>query len=237
MGREIAHTRRALVTGSARGIGRAIAEALTAEGTEVIGVDVLEQANAACARTIQADLADPDDCRRVVAESGAVDVLVNNAAILFRTPLEELTVEQFDQTIAVNLRAVFLLSQGCAPAMAGRGWGRIVNISSIGARDGRLAHAPAYAATKAGVLIMTRSFARAYAPSGVTTNAVAPGGVETEMIADMPARQRSRFLAEIPVGRFCEPREVATVVSFLASDAAAFVNGATVDVNGGWYTG
>jgi acetoacetyl-CoA reductase len=224
--------RRALVTGSARGIGRAIAEALAADGLEVVGVDVLEQKGG-----IQADLADLRDCARVPLEAGPIDVLVNNAAVLFRTPLEEFTVEEFDRTVAVNLRAVFLLAQALAPDMAERGWGRIVNVSSIGARDGRLSHGAVYAATKAGVIAPTRSFALRYGAAGVTANAVAPGGVETEMTTAIPEETRARYIAGIPAARFAEPEEVAAVVAFLASERAAFVNGATVDVNGGWFMG
>lgn len=228
---------RALVTGSARGIGRAVAAELAGQGLEVIGVDVAEQDGGVCARTIRADLGDVDDCRRVVDEAGPIDVLVNNAAVVFRTPVEEFTVDEFDRTVAVNLRAVFLLSQAVAPAMAERGYGRIVNVSSIGARDGRLMHGTVYAATKAGVLVITRSLARRYGHAGVTVNAVAPGGVETEMIAGLDAAGRAAFLSDIPAGRFCSPDEVAAVVAFLAGDGAAFVNGATVDVNGGWFSG
>ncbi len=230
-------TRRALVTGSARGIGRAIAAALAGQGLEVVGVDVLEQQSGPCVSTIRADLADPHECRRVLEQAGQVDVLVNNAAIVSRTDLEDFTVEEFDATVAVNLRAVFLLSQGCAPEMASRGWGRIVNISSIGARDGRLAHGTVYAATKAGVIVMARSFARRYGSAGVTTNVVAPGGVESEMIAAISPETRARYVADIPAGRFCSPEEVASVVAFLAGESASFVNGATLDVNGGWYMG
>jgi NAD(P)-dependent dehydrogenase (short-subunit alcohol dehydrogenase family) len=182
--------RRALVTGSAQGIGRAVADALSGLGLEVVGVDVLEQAEGPCARTVRADLADPSDCRRVLGEAGPVDVLVN-----------------------------------------------IVNVSSIGARDGRLSHGTVYAATKAGVIAVTRSFAARYGRSGVTVNAVAPGGVETEMTASIPAETRAGYLADIPAGRFCPPEEVAAVVAFLAGDGASFVNGATLDVNGGWYMG
>jgi 3-oxoacyl-[acyl-carrier protein] reductase len=185
--------------------------------------------------TIRADLGDPAECARVVSETGAVDVLVNNAAVLFRTPLEEFTVDELDRTFAVNLRAVFLLSQALAPGMAGRGWGRIVNVSSIGARDGRLSHGAAYAASKAGVLALTRSFARRYGGAGVTVNAVAPGAVETEMTASIAPETKAAYLADIPAGRFCSPAEVAAAVAFLAGDGASFVNGATLDVNGGWF--
>jgi 3-oxoacyl-[acyl-carrier protein] reductase len=222
--------RRALVTGSARGIGRAVAEALAADGLEVIGVDLAPTDGG-----IRADLGDAGECARLAAEAGQVDVLVNNAAVLFRTALEDFTVEEFDATIAVNLRAVFLLSQMLAPGMAARGFGRIVNVSSIGARDGRLSHGAAYAASKAGVLALTRSFARRYGGSGVTANTVAPGAVETEMSASIPAERRAAYLADIPAARFCAPAEVAAAVAFLAGDGASFVNGATLDVNGGWF--
>jgi 3-oxoacyl-[acyl-carrier protein] reductase len=195
----------------------------------VVGVDLV------AGEAIRADLAEPAECARVIAEAGDIDVLVNNAATLFRTPLEEFTVAEFDATIAVNLRAVFLLSQALAPAMAARGFGRIVNVSSIGARDGRLSHGAAYAASKAGVLALTRSFARRYGGSGVTVNAVAPGAVETEMTATIPPGTRAAYLADIPAGRFCSPAEVAAAVVFLAGDGASFVNGATLDVNGGWF--
>jgi 3-oxoacyl-[acyl-carrier protein] reductase len=204
---------------------------------EVIGVDVIAQGDGPCAQTIRADLSDVAECRRVLAEAGAVDVLVNNAAVVFRTPLEEFSLEEFDQTVAVNLRAVFLLSQGLAPAMSERRWGRIVNISSIGARDGRLSHGTVYAATKAGVIAVTRSFAARYGGAGVAVNAVAPGGVETDMTASIPPETRARYLQDIPASRFCSPGEVAAVIAFLAGEGASFVNGATVDVNGGWYMG
>ena len=214
-----------------------MADALAAQGLDVVGVDVLEQEDGPFVETITADLSDVSECRRVLTEAGDVDVLVNNAAVLFRTPLEEFGVDEFDSTVAVNLRAVFLLSQALAPAMSGRGWGRIVNVSSIGARDGHLSHGTVYAATKAGVIAVTRSFALRYGSFGVTANAVAPGGVETEMVASMPPEARGRYVGEIPAGRFCAPEEVAAVVAFLAGDDASFVNGATVDVNGGWYMG
>jgi NAD(P)-dependent dehydrogenase (short-subunit alcohol dehydrogenase family) len=133
--------------------------------------------------------AEPDECRRTLAEAGPVDVPFNNAAILFRTPLEEFTVEAFDRTVAVNLRAV------------------------------------------------TRSFAQRYGPAGVTANAVAPGGVETEMTASIGPEIRAGYVAEIPAVRFCSPAEVGSVVAFVAGNAASFVNGATLDVNGGWFMG
>jgi 3-oxoacyl-[acyl-carrier protein] reductase len=151
--------------------------------------------------------------------------------------VEEFGVEEFDCTVAVNLRAVFLLSQALAPTVAAHGWERIVNVSSIGARDAHLSHGTVYAATEAGALVVTRSFAVRYGGSGVTVNAIAPGAVETEMTVSIPDAARARCLDEIPASRFCLPAEVAPVVAFLAGDGASFINGATVDVNGGWYIG
>jgi 3-oxoacyl-[acyl-carrier protein] reductase len=110
-------------------------------------------------------------------------------------------------------------------------------VLSIGARDGRLPHGTVYAVTKAGVIAITRSFAARYGRSGVTVNAVAHGAVDTDMTASIPAETRARYLDEIPASRFCSPEEVAAVVSCLAGDGASFVNGATIDVNGGWYMG
>ncbi len=128
--------RTALVTGSARGIGRAIARALHASGHAVTGLDILEQDPDDLAAAITADVADPAVPARIVTAHGPIDILVDNAALFIHKPLAEFTLDDFDRTIAVNLRATFLLAQAAAPAMAERGWGRIVNISSVGARTG-----------------------------------------------------------------------------------------------------
>jgi 3-oxoacyl-[acyl-carrier protein] reductase len=224
----------ALVTGSARGIGRAIAEALAADGLAVVGVDVLEQDPRPLAKAIRADLSQPEECRRVLAEAGPVDVLVNNAALFIHKPIEEFTLEEFDHTIAVNQRVPFLLSQGAVVAMKERGRGRIVNVSSVGARTGGVSHSAVYNSTKAALISLTKNFARNYGRFGITANAVAPGAVETAMTAHIPDELRAEYTAQIPLGRFCQPSEIASVVAFLASDAASYITGATIDVNGGW---
>lgn len=230
-------SRTALVTGSAQGIGLAIAQALTAAGHRVVGVDIKPHQDAAIDLALVADLADTDECLRVVSEVGLVDVLVNNAAVIIQKPVEDFGMDDFDTVIAVNLRAPFLLSRELAPAMAERGWGRIINISSIGARLGGVADSAVYAATKAGLISFAKNFARNFGPRGVTANAVAPGGIRTPMSAAIFARDPSfepTITEAIPLRRIAEPSEVATVVAFLASDEAGYVNGATIDVNGGW---
>ena len=229
--------RTALVTGSAQGIGRSVAEVLAASGHRVIGVDIHDH-ELPGGHVILADLADPAAVERLIAEAGPVDVLVNNAAILVERPIDAITIEEFDRMVAVNLRAPFLLSRGFGPGMRERGWGRIVNVSSIGARTGAVSQASVYAATKAGLIALTKNFARNYGPDGVTVNAIAPGGIETPMVAGQAAVTpgfRERISAQIPLGRFADPAEVASVIAFLASDGASFVNGATLDVNGGWF--
>jgi 3-oxoacyl-[acyl-carrier protein] reductase len=228
----------ALVTGSARGIGRAIAEALAASGHSVIGVDVIDQDPGPLASVIRADLASADTGERLAAEVGRVDVLVNNAAILVEKPIEETSVEEFDLTIAVNLRAPFLLSRAFGAGMRERGWGRIINIASIAARTGGTSQVAAYGASKGGLVALTKNFARNYGPDGVTVNVVCPAGILTPM-ADAQERTnpgtRAASAAQFALRRNADPSEVATVVDFLASDGAGYVTGATIDVNGGWF--
>jgi NAD(P)-dependent dehydrogenase (short-subunit alcohol dehydrogenase family) len=230
--------RTALVTGTAQGIGRAIAEALASDGHRVIGIDVRDQDAGSMARTIRADLAEPAAIDAIADEVQDADILVNNAAILVEKPIEDMTIVEFDRTIAVNLRAPFLLSRAIGAGMKERGWGRIVNISSVGARTGAVSQAAVYAATKAGLIALTKNFARNYGPFGVTVNAVAPGAIETPMAlaqAEVTPGLRESLTPQIPLRRFAQPAELAAVVAFLASDAASFVTGATVDVNGGWF--
>jgi 3-oxoacyl-[acyl-carrier protein] reductase len=232
-------TRRvALVTGSAQGIGLAIAAALAEAGHDVIGVDIRDHPEGSVGRTIQADLAEPAAVDRLIAEAGAVDILVNNAAVLVERSIDEHTVDDFDLTIAVNLRAPFLLSRGFGAGMRQRKWGRIINVASVAARTGGLTAAPAYAASKGGLVTLSKHFARNYGPDGVTVNAIAPGGIMTPMADAQEAAHpgsREAFLQQFALRRHAEPAEVASVVAFLASDAAGYVTGATLDVNGGWF--
>ncbi|MCA9512363.1 MAG: 3-oxoacyl-ACP reductase FabG, partial [Myxococcales bacterium] len=240
------------VTGASRGIGRATALALAAAGHDVAltyhrdadgarSVALALEASGARALAVALDLGDP----RAVAgafdaverELGAVDVLVNNGAMIQEKPFEQLTLEDWDRMQAVNLRGPFLCAQRAFAPMCARGRGRIVNVASIGGQWGgtRQVH---YATAKAGLLGLTRSLAKLGAPHGVTANAVSPGLVATGMIAaELDSDEGRAKAASIPAGRLGAPGEVAAAVVYLASDAAAYVTGQTLNVNGGMYFG
>jgi 3-oxoacyl-[acyl-carrier protein] reductase len=229
----------ALVTGSARGMGRAMCEVLAEAGHRVVGLDRLEQHRGPLERAIAADLLDPAVPARVVADilatEGRLDILVHNAAVFVPThPLPEVTLEDFELQTGVNLRAVFFLSQAAAEAMRPNGWGRIIGISSVGARTGGVSNSAVYGAAKAGVISLMKNFARNYGRYGITANAVAPGAVEGFMTAHLTAEERATLITQLPLGRMAAPIEVARVVGFLASDGASYITGATIDVNGGW---
>jgi 3-oxoacyl-[acyl-carrier protein] reductase len=159
-------------------MGAAICRALHQDGLRVIGADIIGHEHDDSDQYIEIDLSDPAECERLVAEAGEVDVLVNNAAIFFHKPIPEFTVDDFDYTIAVNFRANFLLCRGVVEGMKERGWGRIINISSVGARTGGVSDSAVYNATKAAMISLTKNFARNHGAYGVTSNAVAPGFVE-----------------------------------------------------------
>jgi len=234
-------TRTALVTGASRGIGKAIALALAAAGANVAvnyrerkaeadGTVRAIQALGRKAAAFQADVSNAkavtDVIRQAEAALGPIDILVNNAGVALRRGLEDLTEEDFDRTIAVNLKSAFLCTQAVLAGMRARGWGRIVNISSGAARGAGLVGAH-YNASKAGMEGLTRGYAARLAKAGVTVNAVSPSLIETEMIAD----HRQEAIARIPVGRLGTGEEVAAVVVMVASNA--YMTGQTVQVNGG----
>jgi NAD(P)-dependent dehydrogenase (short-subunit alcohol dehydrogenase family) len=240
----------ALVTGGSRGIGRAAALALAAAGADV-AITYRERADAAeevagsiaalgrRALSLRAELGPGEEARRVVAEVGAglgpVDVLVNNAGVLEQKPFEEITEAELDLALAVNLKAVFLLSQAVMGPMRERGWGRIVNVASSGGQLGGPL-AVHYSASKAGVIGLTRSLARVGAPH-VAVNCVSPGLIETEMTeAEIASPAGQEKLGQIPLGRAGEADEVAATIAYLAG-AAPYVTGQTVNVNGGLYLG
>jgi 3-oxoacyl-[acyl-carrier protein] reductase len=234
-------SRTALVTGASRGIGKAIALALAAAGAN-IAVNYRErrteaeatvsaiQALGRKAAAFQADVSKADAVagliRQAEAALGPIDILVNNAGVAMSRNLEELTEEDFDRTIATNLKSAFLCSQTVFPGMRARGWGRIINISSGAARGAGVVGAH-YNASKAGMEGLTRGYAARLAKDGITVNAVAPSLIATEMIAP----HRSENVGRIPVGRLGTGEEVAAVVVMVAANA--YMTGQTVQVNGG----
>jgi NAD(P)-dependent dehydrogenase (short-subunit alcohol dehydrogenase family) len=228
--------RKALVTGSAWGIGRAIAMRLAADGLSVVGVDIRDHpAELELADAIVADLASVDACAHVFDRAGVVDVLVNNAAFFAGGKFEEADAAELDRMYAINLRAPILLSRAFAPQMARSGWGRIVNVSSVGVHTGGMSPSSAlYSATKAGLHSLTKYLARAYGASGVTVNAVAPAWIDTEMGRAAKATGADVSALDIPLRREGTPSEVAGVVAFLVSDDSSYVTGTVIDVNGGF---
>lgn len=242
----------ALVTGGSRGIGRAVALALAEAGADVAFTyrrsapqarELVEELQGRGARALallaqEGERADARKALEVVrSELGPVQVLVNNAAIAQELAFLEIRDEDWDRMLAVNLRGPFVWCQEVLPDMLEAGFGRIVNVASLGGQTGG-ERQPHYAAAKAGLISLTRSLARLYSGRGVTCNAVSPGLVRTDMTrAELASEAGRRKLASIPVGRVGTPREVAEAVLFLAGEAAGYVTGQTLGVNGGLYFG
>lgn len=236
----------AFVTGASRGIGRGIAERFMADGYRVaVGYRVNDaEANAVCdgrdhAMPVQLDVASRDDVKaaldKVEAALGKVDILVNNAGIAQEKPFFEITDDDWSQMLATNLQSNFILSQEVLPHMIDAGWGRIINISSIGGQWGGLNQVH-YAAAKAAQINFTRSLAKLFSDKGVTSNAIAVGLAETDMSkAELNRTDGQQKVAGIPVGRLADVREIAATVSFLATDEAAYITGQTINLNGGMY--
>lgn len=236
----------AIVTGAARGIGEATARELAREGAKValcdLDFDLAEQVAASIragggeATAFGHDLAKPELTEQLVLETvnqyQRLDILVNNAAICPRIPIEAMTEAAFDRIINVNLKAVFFLSRAAAEQMKHHRWGRIVNVASTAARVGGLKNATVYGASKAGILAMSKSLARHYAPDNILVNVVSPGAVDTRLM-EMPAEERAVFVEHVPLKRMAPPAEIAQVIVFFCSDKASFTTGATLDVNGG----
>lgn len=237
----------ALVTGAAQGLGTSIAGALAAAGARVVLADadpeVLQTAERLAGQGgdvlgVIADVADEAQWHGLLREAvdafGFVDVLVNNAARTASTSLWEITPHEWDAVMAVNLRGCFLGCRTIGRQMRARGrGGRIVNLASLAGQQASPATGVHYAASKAGVLALTRSFAAEFASDAITVNAVAPATIHGPALEALSPERRQSLLANIPLGRFGQPDEVSGAVLFLASAAAAFVTGATLDVNGG----
>lgn len=245
-------TRIALVTGASRGIGREIALRLGHQGYRVVltynaradlALEVVEglRTNGCNALAIRMAIEDRPDVRAALAQIhdqwGTVDILVNNAAIAQEKPFETITDEDWDRMLAVNLRGPFVCAQECLPEMIKQGWGRIINITSIGGQWGGFNQVH-YAASKAGLINLTRSLAKLYSTKGITTNAVAIGLVQTDMSADeLTTSAGQEKVRAIPCGRIGTAQDIAGTVAFLASDQADYITGQVVNVNGGMYFG
>jgi NAD(P)-dependent dehydrogenase (short-subunit alcohol dehydrogenase family) len=242
--------RRALITGGSRGLGRVMAQALAEAGADVAITSRSEETAAGAAaeiagvtgRTVRgyaADVQVSQDITRLVEELdttfGPVDILVNNAGINVRGPSDQLSEADWDAVVDTNLKGPFLCARVFGPLMAARGWGRVINLGSILSVIGLPGRAP-YAASKAGIVNLTRVLALEWADRGVTVNAICPGPFGTEMnkpLLEDPEKFKA-FVSKIPMGRWGDLHEIAGVAVFLASDASSFVTGSSVFVDGGW---
>ena len=237
-------TRIALVTGGTRGIGAAIAKGLKAAGHTVAatyaGND--EKANAFKSETginvYKWDVADPEACKKgikeVEADLGPIDILVNNAGITRDGMFHKMTFDQWKAVIDTNMNSMFTMTRPVIDGMRERGFGRIVNISSINGQKGQMGQTN-YSAAKAGVIGFTKALAAENARKGVTINCVAPGYIDTDMVAGVPEKVLESIVAGIPVNRLGQADEIAQAVVYCCSDAAGFMTGATMSVNGGQY--
>lgn len=239
----------AVVTGASRGIGRCIAECLAWQGATVAlvsrSVDLLREvvavirSNGGLAEAFVCDVRNEDEvekvCRQIRERFGHVHVLVNNAGINIRRPITELSLREWKDVIDTNLTGPFLMCRGLVNIMGHDGYGRIVNISSILGIVG-LSQRAAYAASKAGLIGLTRCLALELAPRGITVNAVCPGPVATEINRPIleDERLRNEFTARIPLGRWGKETEIASAVLFLCRPESGFITGATLVVDGGW---
>jgi acetoacetyl-CoA reductase len=235
-------SRVAIVTGGTRGIGEAISVALKKSGYKVAAVYAGNDERAkACAdkhgiAAFKWDVADYDQCIKgvaeVVAKLGAVDILVNNAGITRDSTLKKQTRKQWDEVLDTNLGGCFNMCKAVWDGMLDRGFGRIVNIGSINGQAGQYGQVN-YAAAKSGIHGFTKALAQEGAPKGITVNAIAPGYIDTDMVAAVPANVLEKIVARIPVGRLGKADEIARGVMFLVSDDGGFVTGSTLSINGG----
>jgi 3-oxoacyl-[acyl-carrier protein] reductase len=239
----------AVVTGAGRGLGAEVSEMLASQGCHLSLVDIdssglakVEEhltAGGAAVSTHLVDLADVTSCLNVITATverfGRLDILVNNAAILRAESLAAVTQASFDLTMAVNLRAPFFLSQAAFPTMRNGRYGRIINISSVAVRTGGSIEEFPYVASKGGLTALTKALALAGAPDSILVNSVLPAAVDTPMLTESFGEDiLDAIRSRIPLRRLAHPREVASLVVWLASPASSFVTGATFDINGGW---
>lgn len=235
----------ALVTGASRGIGKEISEVLLKDGYLVAcgyhkykaGVSEIERTYMN-AYGIQINIRNRQSVRHAIMAiekkfKQTIDIVINNAGVADEKPFEKITDTDWDNMLEVNLRGPFIVSQEVLPSMMKKRWGRIINVSSIGGQWGGMNQVH-YAAAKAGVINLTRSLAKLYSRYGITSNAVAPGLIDTDMIKkEIKSEVGKKKITQIPVGRIGTPHEVAAAVAFLCSDDAAYITGHTININGG----
>jgi 3-oxoacyl-[acyl-carrier protein] reductase len=238
----------AIVTGAGQGMGRAVAEALATRGAAIVVNDVDPssaetaaaelQASGATAIAMPANVVDRaavhEMVEQTIAAFGALHILINNAGVLRPTKVIDIPEAEWDMVVAVNLKGTFLCSQAVLPAMQAARWGRIVNFSSTAGKNISTVGGAHYTAAKAGILGFTRHLAKEVAGDGITVNAVCPGLIDTEMVrATIDDARCAAYAASFPIPRLGRPDEVAELVAFLASDRAAYITGASLDINGG----
>ena len=240
-------TRAAVVTGGSRGIGRAVCLALAKQGCNVVvnychGEAAAAETAALCkeqgveAVTVQADVSTAEGCKKLFEEAvnafGRVDILVNNAGVTRDNLILRLSEEDFDTVLNANLKGAFLCCKEAARRMVRQRWGRIVNLSSVVALRGNAGQTN-YAASKAGLIGLTKALAKEEGPSGITVNCVAPGVIDTDMMAAFTAEDKAALAEETPVGRLGSADEVAQLLVFLAGESAGYITGQVFGVNGG----
>ena len=239
--------RAAIVTGGARGIGKAIALAFLREGAKVAIIDSDEERLEMLKKEmgkeskevtiVPCDITKSSEVNGMVNQVrkkfGRIDILVNNAGIIRRGTIETVTEEDWDRVIEVNLKGTFNCCKAVVEIMKSQRYGKIVNISSIAGKMGDITSAPGYGPSKAGIDALTKTLARQLAQYGINVNAVAPHAIETEMSAQWSDERRKEIITSIPLGRLGKPEDVANAVLFLASDEASFITGEILDVNGG----
>ena len=241
----------AIVTGAAKGIGYSCGRLLAERGACVALADINEEGVKAAADELKelglkakgyaADVSSVASIeafvKAVESDFGRIDILINNAGILHTTPIEDITEEEWDRIVAVNLKSVFFMTQKVIPGMKERGSGRILNLSSLAGRNGGFANGLGYSATKAGIIGLTRGFASRLAGYGINVNAIAPGSTDTGILDSLSKEKIDDLVSKIPLGRFGRPEEIAETAVFLCSDEASFITGAVLDINGGMYFG
>ncbi len=231
------------ITGGSQGIGKAIVERLASENYYVIVgyksnkkkaeaiVNKIKKSNSE-AIAIYCDLSDRKSIKKVFNEIGNIDILINNAGISQPKKFLDISDKDWSKMLSVNLQGAFICSQEAIPGMIKNKWGRIINIASIGGQWGGVNQVH-YASAKAGLIGLTMSLARIYSGSGITSNAISPGIITTEMTSWIKDNNKNSILKDIPIGRFGFPNEIAEVVSFLASNHSSYITGQTINVNGG----